>query len=637
MASLRARVYGLTQGHRKACAFTLYAAVAALGYAGAYFLRFELGWDSSYTGTFLVTLPVLVAVRLVAAQLFRLAAGRWRYVGVSDVLRLVGATVFGTLLFVAAVMLLPLPRRVPRSVVLLEWLITLDLTAAVWIAYRSSFQFLKRRSWDAQRSAKRVLLVGAGQAGSRLAHEMVSFPTGYAPLGFVDDDPLKWGTRIHGVDVVGGTQDLTAIARHHGADLIVIAMPSASPSELRRIVVACEDTVIPYKVLPGIREVLDGEVRLSQLRDVQIEDLLGREPVSLSLPELAEDFTDKAILITGAAGSIGGELSRQVARHHPRVLVLLDQAESALYLLERELEADHPELEVATVVGDIVDEAAVEAVFQRFRPERVFHAAAYKHVPMMEANAREAVKNNVVGTYIVATAAGRHGCERFVLVSTDKAVHPSNVMGATKALAEHIILAADEEYPATRFLGVRFGNVLGSQGSVLPIFRRQMEEGRLLTLTHPDATRFFMTIPEASQLVLQASLLPAAWGRIAMLDMGEPVRILDLARNLVRLSGDHRDPDSRITYVGLRPGEKLHEELRSGEEELIGTRIPKVHVIGRLRRYPGQDVVDWMERWRDTLDDSDVMASLDRVWAWCCLRMDSRPAERPAVAGRPSA
>jgi FlaA1/EpsC-like NDP-sugar epimerase len=324
--------------------------------------------------------------------------------------------------------------------------------------------------------------------------------------------------------------------------------------------------------------VVAGNVTLQQLREVRIEDLLGREPIQLELPELTEDLTGATVLITGAAGSIGSELSRQVALHGPARLVLLDQAESDLFYLDLELRDRHPDVNIVPVVADIVDGARVEQVFSDHLPDRVFHAAAYKHVPMMECNAREAVRNNVVGTWRVGDAAGRFGAGRFVLVSTDKAVNPTNVMGATKRLAELVVLDLQQRYPQTTYGAVRFGNVLGSNGSVLPLFRRQLSEGRALTVTHPDATRYFMTIPEAVQLILQASLLDEFRGHIAMLEMGDPVRIRDLAINLLQLAGVP-DPESRLSFIGLRPGEKLHEELEAPDEETQPTPVPKVRVL----------------------------------------------------------
>jgi FlaA1/EpsC-like NDP-sugar epimerase len=388
------------------------------------------------------------------------------------------------------------------------------------------------------------------------------------------------------------------------------------PPELRRIVEACEATGLKFKVLPGIAEVLAGEVRFNQVRDVRIEDLLGREPVQLTLPELAADLAGCSVLITGAAGSIGSELARQVALHGPTTLVLLDQAETDLFYLDMELRDHHPGLKIVPVVGDVVEAAALERVFEEYRPDRIFHAAAYKHVPMMECNPREAVRNNVIGTWRVAEAAGRHGVEKFVLVSTDKAVRPVSVMGASKRLAELVVLEMQEQYPETTFAAVRFGNVLGSAGSVIPIFKMQIAAGKPLTVTHPEATRYFMTIPEAVQLILQASLLPEVVGSIAMLEMGEPVRIADLARNLLELSDVRDGSGNHIVYTGLRPGERLHEELIAPNEETVPTAHAKVRIV-RSNNGSGKPLIAALDGWERALKDGRHGEVLVAVAEYC--------------------
>ena len=633
-------VYRFLSRRRRLVAYGFYAAAGIVAYALAFLVRFELRLPQAHLQTFLFTAPVLVALRLVSHALFGLATSRWRYAGVSDLFRLLGSTLLGTLAFVVVLFAIQPTPSVPKSVVLIEMVLTTYLTGGLWFFYRLVFQFARQRAQSSEGPSKRVLILGAGEAGTRLVHEMVNFPAGYVPLGFVDDDSLQWGTRVHGVEVIGATVDIEAIVEKYQPDEIIAALPSLEPAGLRRIVALCEPTGLPLKVLPGIAEVLGGNVRINQLREVQIEDLLGRDPVELSLPELAEDFRERTVLITGAAGSIGSELTRQVARHGPKRLILLDQAESPLYFLELELLKKYPEVPVQPVVGDILDRELVDSIFANEVVDRTFHAAAYKHVPLMETNVRQAVRNNVIGTHVLVDAAGRHGCGRFVLISTDKAVHPANTMGATKSVAELIVLAAKRKYPRTSFMAVRFGNVLGSQGSVLPLFRRQMRDGDVLTVTHPEVTRFFMTIPEASQLVLQASILSEASGLIAMLDMGEPVRILDLARNLIVLSGEHRDPDTQIRYVGLRPGEKLHEELVAPREGLSPTAIPKVNLVARSQSEGVKDLTSWIDRWRLGLGDSGLRAELDATWAWCAdalppgaMPVQSATEPSPAVRG----
>ena len=582
--------------YRRPLVLMAYAALAVAGYLGGFLLRFEFGRTEQWLQAFLLTAPVVALVRLLFARMLHLATGRWRFVSTGDVFRLLAATSAGTLVLVLVRAVLLDVVTIPLSVLLIEWVLTTQLTAVVWICYRTGFERVRRFRWENGDPRRRVLIVGAGEAGNMLAREIGRYPTGYIVVGFVDDDADKWGDRIQGVEIRGGPDSLPAIAEATSAEELILAVPSAEPEELRRLVAICDGTDLPFKVLPGIREVLDGEVGVGQLRELRIEDLLGREPIELELPELAADLAGKAVLITGAAGSIGSELSRQVALHRPRRLVILDQAETDLFYLEQDLLRDHPELELVPVIGDIVDEPTVKAVFAAHRPDRVFHAAAYKHVPMMECNPEQAIRNNVLGTRLVAEEAGQSGCDKFVLVSTDKAVRPESIMGATKRMAELVVLALEDVYPETAYGAVRFGNVLGSAGSVIPIFQRQIERGEPLTVTHEHATRFFMTIPEAVQLILQASLLEEFRGRIAMLEMGKPVRIVDLARNMLRLAGVPSGNGSHLVFTGLRPGEKLHEELAAPTEESCPTAVPKVRMIrtGNESDFPVLTVAD---RW----------------------------------------
>jgi FlaA1/EpsC-like NDP-sugar epimerase len=523
-------------------------------------------------------LALLVAIRVGFALATRLGIGSWRYVGLHDLLRLTLAATAGSILFFAITWGLPIVPRVPRSVIVMEWLLTGNLTAAVWVAYRLIFE---RQTHRDHRSAetKRILVVGAGRAGQMLVREMVHFPTGHTPVCFVDDDAMKWGTLIHGVEVSGSVDDLAEIAQECKAAQIFIAIPSAEPTQLRRIIELCENLDIGFKLLPGIREVIEGDAHVHQLREVRLEDLLGRNPIQLELPELSSDLGGETVLITGAAGSIGSELARQVALHAPGKLILIDQAETPLYYIDVELGRNHPDLDVEACLIDVTDCTRVDQVFALHKPSRVFHAAAYKHVPMMEAHPRPAVRNNVLGTWLVAKAAGEHGAERFILVSTDKAVRPANVMGATKRISELVTLYFQARYPNTAFGAVRFGNVLGSNGSVIPMFKRQLDAGDPLTVTHEEVTRFFMTIPEAVQLILHGSLLPKIRGGIAMLEMGDPVPIIELAKDLLRLSGKSARVGRDIVITGLRPGEKLHEELTAPDEKAIQTGIEKVNLL----------------------------------------------------------
>ena len=469
---------------------------------------------------------------------------------------------------------------------LLEIVLSVTLIAGVWISYRALFEYARRLSGmnghgsgvgDARR--RRILIAGAGEAGRMIVHQMLRSGQNVAIVGFVDDDPLKWGTAIHEKAVIGSVEDLPAIVEYERVDELLLAMPSTEPEKLRRIVDICSEIDVEFRVLPGLDEVLRGRISLDQVREIRIDDLLGRDPIQLELPELEAELRGKTVLITGAAGSIGSELARQIVLHHPRELILLDQAESPLYFIERELADKKSDTLLVPVIADILDAEEMRMVFAQWSPDRVYHAAAYKHVPMMECNVRQAVRNNVLGTWQVAEVAAESGTEKFVLISTDKAVRPSSIMGATKRLAELLILAFARRYARTDWHVVRFGNVLGSAGSVVPVFRQQIKNGQPLTVTHEDVTRYFMTIPEAVQLVLQSSLVPEACGNIAMLEMGEPVKILDLARSMIRLSGRTEGYDASIEITGMRPGEKLHEELVAPDESPEPTGIEKVMVL----------------------------------------------------------
>jgi FlaA1/EpsC-like NDP-sugar epimerase len=616
--------YNLVRGHRRIVALLIYIAITAVAYAGAFMLRFEFTVPPEYARVFGWTVGPLLIIRIATLRLFRLTRERWRYASTPDAVRLAAACATGSAVLFFAFKALPIGMHVPKSVLGIEFILTCGMTAGVWMAYRLSVEHL-RRNGNGHR-AKRVLIVGAGDAGNMLAREMLHGRNGYLPIGFVDDDPRMRGATILGLEVLGGTAELTRIAERAQPDLIVIAVPSATPADLRRVVEHCEGAQLPFKVLPGIASVIAGNVALNQLRDLRIEDLLGREPIKLEVPALYEDLRGRSVLITGAAGSIGSELARQVALHDPALLVLLDQAETPLFYLERELRERHPDQQMVFMIADVVDPVAVNRAFRDYAPSRVYHAAAYKHVPMMQTNAREAVRNNVLGTYLVAAAAGASDTEKFVLVSTDKAVNPTSVMGATKRLAELAMLELQKEHPATTFAAVRFGNVLGSSGSVIPIFKEQIESGRPLTVTHPEATRYFMTIPEAVHLILQASLLPQMHGRIAMLEMGEPVRILDLAKNLLRLSGLPHDHRSAIVFTGLRSGEKLHEELIASDEITTPTSIMKIRMV-QPSNVTVTNIADLLAEWDAAFHegrDNAVVASMMSLFVNLDHRLDHR-------------
>jgi FlaA1/EpsC-like NDP-sugar epimerase len=569
---------------RRPVVLALHLLLLPLGYYAAYALRFDFRVPPEYTQLFWRTLPFVVVLRLACFAVFGLFRGWWRHVGMRDLVDLFRATTLSSLLLVVALfmsggMLTSGGSRLPRSVLVLDWITALVLFGGIRFVVRA-FREERLLPWR-QRPGRRALIIGAGNAAERLLREVRRDGEGRIwPIAMVDDDPEKKGMRLHGVPVLGTVADLPALVAKCNAELLVIAIPSAARPEMRGIVEACLRTGVEFKIVPSLRELMEGRARLGELRKVQIEDLLGRDAIELDMDAARDDLYGRTVLVTGGAGSIGSELARQVARCGPRRLILLDQAESPLYFTHLELRAAHPELEVTPVVADVTDAGRMESVFARHRPDFVFHAAAYKHVPLMEDNAVEAVRNNVLGTLCVAQAAGRYGAGKFVLISTDKAVYPSSVMGATKRLAEQIVL----RWPALRetrtdFRAVRFGNVLGSDGSVIPVFKKQMAAGQPITVTHPEVTRYFMTIPEAVQLVLQASALEEAGGRISMLEMGEPVRIVELAENLIRLSGLEPYTDVPIVFTGLRPGEKLHEELMSEREATVPTQVDKIRVV----------------------------------------------------------
>jgi len=424
---------------------------------------------------------------------------------------------------------------------------------------------------------RRVMVVGAGDAGAMVIKELKRHPElNLKPVAVIDDNVDKHHSKIMGVPIVGSRSKIEETTRKLNIDEIIVAIPSASKALLKDILNECKKTKCKLKTLPGMYELIDGKVTIQQIRDVQIEDLLGREPVVIDLDEVCGYLSDQVVLVTGGGGSIGSELCRQIARFAPKKLLILDIYENNAYELEQELKRKYPLLDLEVLIASVRERERMEAIFREYRPSVVFHAAAHKHVPLMEHNPTEAIKNNVFGTLNVAECADKYGSKRFVLISTDKAVNPTNIMGATKRIAEMIIQGMDR-ISKTEYVAVRFGNVLGSSGSVIPLFKKQIAEGGPVTVTHPEITRFFMTIPEAVQLVLQAGSM-AKGGEIFILDMGEPVKIVDLARDLIRLSGFEPDVDIEIKFTGLRPGEKLYEELLMAEEGLTATKHKKIYI-----------------------------------------------------------
>ncbi|MDH3315313.1 MAG: polysaccharide biosynthesis protein [Gammaproteobacteria bacterium] len=549
-----------------------------VAWLGAFWLRFNLGEiPTNHLDAALTALPFVIVAQGAVFCYFGLYRGVWRFASVPDLLRIAKAIGVGV---VAAALLIFFTTRmqdVPRSVFPLYAILLLMLLGGPRLLYR---WYKDRELYIA--SGKRALIVGAGAAGETLIRELLrDRSNGYHPVGFVDDDIEKKGREIHGVRVVGRVKNIPALVKRMDVGLILIALPSATSREMRRIVSVCEGTGAPMRTLPALDDLVSGRSVVSELRDISIEDLLGREPVSLDWTGIKSGIRHKTVLVTGGGGSIGAELCRQVARLGPKQLVVFDQSEMNVYAIEMELRKKHPNLPLSALLGDVCDRSAVEHAFRQWRPEIAFHAAAYKHVPILEHQVREAVRNNVLGTGNVVRAAIANGCGTFVFISTDKAVNPSNVMGASKRVAEMYCQNAGRQNGTTRFITVRFGNVLDSAGSVVPLFRRQIADGGPVTVTHPEVKRYFMTIPEACQLIMQAAVIGKG-GEVFVLDMGEPVKISYLAEQMIRLSGHSPGEDIEIHYIGLRPGEKLFEELFHPDEALTQTTHDKI-LLARSR------------------------------------------------------
>jgi FlaA1/EpsC-like NDP-sugar epimerase len=517
----------------------------------------------------------------------------WRYFNLGDTWAIVRAGVLASIVLVAVFTFIDpfAPKNLPRSVVILDFFFTVGLLVVARSAVR--FLFVERRmSARRRRRHGDVLVVGAGSGGQMVVRELRLNPELGNPVGFIDDDERKQGMGLLGLKVLGTTDRIGEILDRLEPAEVVIAIPSAPGAVRGKVVSACRDRDVRIRTLPTVFELLRGGVQLTrQLREVQVEDVLGREPVVVELDRVGGYLRDRIVLVTGAGGSIGAELSRQIARVRPRLLVLVDHAEDNLFEIDRELFGEWHFTRVESVLADCKEPERMLEVMQRFKPEVIFHAAAYKHVPLMEANPLEAVRNNAIATRVTAETAAAAGASRFVLISTDKAVNPRTVMGASKAMAEWVTAAAGQRYPGTRFVSVRFGNVLGSSGSVVPIFRGQIERGGPVTVTDPEMTRYFMTIPEAVQLVIRAGDLGSGRGEVFVLEMGEPVRILDLARNMIRLAGYEPDVDIAIEFTGPRPGEQLHEQLLAGGERAAKTESSRI--IQAVRERPIDP--EWVE------------------------------------------
>jgi FlaA1/EpsC-like NDP-sugar epimerase len=570
--------------------------VVAFSWYFSHLLRFNFDIPQPQFQTLIRLLPLMIGIKILAFLLFDLYQGMWRYTSLIDLFNIIKAGSLASAMVILIILFVHGFSGVSRAVFIIDWGLTFLLISGTRLAIRMLFWLgagdeTTSLNWKRfiplyerkTRTTKRLLIVGAGDYGEKIYREIRDNPRlGYRVVGFIDDDPEKTDLKIHGISVLGNTGDIQAIATRVKADEILIAISSFTSQRMRALVTHCNEMGIPSKTVPGMGELINGKVSVKAIRDVSYRDLLGREPVTLDEVKIGEYLKGKRVLVTGAGGSIGSELCRQVCRYHPERIILFERAESPLYDIELELKEAFPYIPIIPRLADILDLRQLDRAFEDERPQVLFHAAAYKHVPMLELQPWEAVINNIRGTQNLIEKAREFQVEQFVFVSTDKAVRPTNVMGASKRVAEILIQAQNGcGLTDTRFLTVRFGNVLGSVGSVIPLFRKQIEKGGPVTVTHPDVTRYFMTIPEACQLILQAGAMGNG-GEIFILDMGTPINITDMARDLIRLSGLEPEEDIEIQYTGLRPGEKIKEELITDGEGIVPTSHQKIMVLQGL-------------------------------------------------------
>jgi FlaA1/EpsC-like NDP-sugar epimerase len=547
----------------------------------AYLLRFEFAVEHPDVEQLKMVLVWVIPLKIIVFMSLGIYRGMWRYTSVSDFWLLAKACLFSALLIMFIILVATRFEGYSRSVFLVDGALTFLLLGGKRMVIRTFLANISSPK-NMERSLPRInmkkaLIIGAGAAGEKIIREISeNYHLNYQVVGFIDDDPAKQGRSIHGVSVLGNTENIVRILEREKVDEILIAIPSAGGEQIRRFVEACKDCNVSYKILPGIGELIDGRVSVKILRDISYEDLLGRPAVHLNVKGIRNYLDGKTVLITGCGGSIGSELCRQVIKYQPHSLILLDASEANLFNIQMELQNEKYYRNCEAILGHVQNKQLMDDVFNKYKPHVVFHAAAYKHVPMLEKNPWEAVFNNIVGSRMAMEMSLKHNVERFVLVSTDKAVRPTNVMGASKRVTELIMQSLQGR--DTRFMAVRFGNVVGSSGSVIPLFRRQIEQGGPVTVTHPEVNRYFMTIPEASQMILQAGAMGEG-GEIFILRMGTPVKIADMARDLIRLSGKEPDVDIKIIYTGLREGEKLYEELITVGEDILSTSHEKVMVL----------------------------------------------------------
>jgi FlaA1/EpsC-like NDP-sugar epimerase len=567
---------------RKRTQFFIDMFVFIFSYFAAFFIRFEGIPDGIYLKQLLVLFPYVALLRLMLFYIFSIYSIVWRYISITDVMSIVKACLPVTIMLFLGRLFLPdklLLLRLPLGVISLEFLLVLTGTLGVRMARRLFSEVSERERFkNSQRRTKstRTLLIGAGDAGNMVCKELKQrTDLGIDVVGFIDDDPKKLYTIIQGIKVLGNTAQVPDIVKKLNVEEAIITIANASSKDIRRIIGVCERTKIKAKIVPGLFEILDDKVRVSKIREINIDDLLGRSVVNFKnhLPEIVSQYQDKKILITGAGGSIGSELCRQLAHFGPRELILVDKDENSIYEIDFELNSQQAEFKITPIIADIRNLERLKYAFEKYRPEVIFHAAAHKHVPLMEFNISEAILNNIQGAINISRLADEHQVEKFIFISTDKAVNPTSVMGASKKIGE-IIIQENASKSSTKYSCVRFGNVLGSRGSVVPVFQKQIARGGPITITHPDVKRYFMSISEAVQLIIQAGTLGDR-GEVFVLDMGEPIRIHELAKDLLKLSGVAED-DIEIKYIGMRPGEKLYEEILIDEEKTKATHFEKI-------------------------------------------------------------
>lgn len=583
-----------------------------ISYFLAFFLRFEMTIPAEEFQIMLLTLPIVVILRMACFWLFGLYKGMWHFASAEDLVSILKAISTSSVLIVLTLYIINQFVGYPRSVFFIDWLLLVMLVGG----FRFSIRLSKEIMQSSNGMGKRILIVGAGNAGESILREMnKKRDLNYNPVGLIDDDPQKKGQKLHGVKVLGNRKDIPAVVSDYSIDEIIISIPSATNEQIKGIIEYCIESGAKFKTIPALIEIMDGKVSVGQIRDVQMEDLLGRDPVELDLERIKDEFMGKRVLVTGGGGSIGRELCKQISRYKPEKLILFDHNENSVFYTDRDLKSDFPSLDCVPVVADVSDRKLTSQILMKYKPRIIFHAAAHKHVPLMELNVAEVVRNNVLGTKVIADLAIQNSVDKFIFISTDKAVNPTSFMGATKRFGE-LYAQSLNKTNHTKFMSVRFGNVIGSTGSVARLFKEQIQFGRPVTVTHPEIARFLMTIPEAVQLILEATSLGQG-GEIFVLDMGEPIKIMELARTMIRLSGYEPEKDVPIIITGLRPGEKMKEELFDKDsEKLDQTKHKKIFTVESVNHKDSSSVLDELSELEfsfQNLEDKDIIGKLQRL------------------------